>query len=136
MNSPRSPLVRDVVGLFLGGIASATVAALVMLAFVSLPKDPRPYDHTREVLGLLLLVTFLCGGFVGRKAFNVDYWSEVLPTVIGCYVVMIFLGVVSSVDFLVSATLIGFATPGIVSSAVVMRVLCRWLPPPVSPPHF
>jgi len=121
-------LARNMVGFLVGGIAAALAAALTFLAFFPLP-EPEPTDHTREALAVLVLVMFFCGGFVGRRAFNADFWSDLLPSVLGSYAVIGFLCLLSSLTWREAAPLIGFATAGIVTSAVILRLLNRRFPP-------
>ena len=128
MNTNHSSLLRDVVGFVVGGLAAAVAAALIFLAFFPLP-EPKPTDHTREALGVLVLVVFFSGGFIGRRAFSADFWSDLLPSVITSYVVIGFLCLISSLDFREAATMIGFASAGIVTSAVLLLLLGRRIPP-------
>jgi multisubunit Na+/H+ antiporter MnhB subunit len=117
-----------VIGFFGGGVIAAVAAALVFLAFFPLP-EPKPTDHTREALAVVVLVAFFCGGFIGRRAFSADFWSDLLPSVIGSYVVVGFLCLISSLDFSESAPMVGFVSAGIVSSAIVLLLLGRRFPP-------
>ena len=128
MNTSHSSLLRDVVGFVAGGLAGAVAAALIFLAFFPLP-EPKPTDHTREALAVLVLVVFFCAGFVGRRAFSADFWSDLLPSVITSYVVIGFLCLISSLDFSEAAPMIGFASAGIVTSAVLLLLLGRRFPP-------
>jgi hypothetical protein len=117
-----------VIGFFGGGVVAAVAGALVFLAFFPLP-EPKPTDHTREALAVAILVAFFCGGFIGRRAFSADFWSDLLPSVIGSYVVIGFLCLISSLDFSESAPMVGFVSVGIVSSAVALLLLGRRFPP-------
>jgi hypothetical protein len=125
VNTNHSSLLRDVVGFVAGGLAAAVAAALVFLAFFPLP-EPKPTDHAREALAVLVLVV---GGFIGRRAFSADFWSDLWPSVITSYVVIGFLCLISSLDFSEAAPMIGFASAGIVTSAVLLLLLGRRFPP-------
>src|SRR5438477_13074239 len=78
VNRNDSSLLRDVVGFVVGGLAAAVAAALIFLAFFPLP-EPKPTDHTREALGVLVLVVFFSGGFIGRRPFRAVFWSDLFP---------------------------------------------------------
>ena len=127
----QSSLLRDIVGFIVGGVTAAVASALILLAFFPLPPDPKPTDHTGEALAVLVLVTFFCGGFIGRRGFSADFWSDLFPSVIGSYVVIGFLCLISSLDFREATTMIGFASVGIVTSVVVSLLLLRWFPPKI-----
>ena len=127
MSTTHSSLARDVVGFLLGGIAGALAAALTFLAFFPLP-EPKPTDHTREALAVLVLVVFFCGGFVGRRAFSADFWSDFLPAVLISFAVVGFLCFLSGLSFSEAGPMIGFASVGIITSAVVLRLLSRRFP--------
>ena len=120
---------RDAVGFIVGGLAAAVAAALIFLAFFPLPPEPKPTDHTGEALAALVLAVFFCGGFIGRRAFSADFWSDLLPSVIGSYFVMGFLCLTAGLDFRETATMIGFASVGIVTSTAILLVLGRRFPP-------
>ena len=127
MNTNQTSLLRDLVGFIAGGLVAAVASALVFLTFFPLP-EPKPTDHTRQALAVLVLVVFFCGGFIGRRAFSADFWSDLLPSVITSYAIIGFLCLISSLDFRESATMIGFASVGIVTSAVVLLLLGRRFP--------
>lgn len=130
MNTNQTSLLRDLVGFIVGGLVAAVASALVFLAFFPLP-EPKPTDHTREALAVLVLVVFFCGGFIGRRVFSADFWSDLLPSVVTSYVVIGFLCLLSGLDFSESAPMIGFASAGIVTSAVVLLLLGRRFPPKI-----
>jgi hypothetical protein len=119
------PLLRDVIGFFGGGIAAAVAAALIFQVFFPLPPNPKPTDHTGEALAVLVLAVFSCGGFIGRRAFSADFWSDLLPSVVTSYVVMLFLCLTASLDFRETATMIGLASVGIVASTALLIFLGR-----------
>ena len=123
------PLLRDVIGFFGGGIAAAVAAALIFQVFFPLPPDPKPTDHPGEALAVLVLAVFFCGGFIGRRAFSADFWSDLLPSVITSYVVIGFLCLISNLDLSEAAPMIGFASVGIITSVVFLLLLGRRFPP-------
>jgi hypothetical protein len=128
VNTNPSSLLRDVVGFFAGALAAAVAAWLAFLAFIPLP-EPKPTDHTREALAVLVSVVFFCGGFIGRRALSADFWSDLWPSVTTSYVVIGFLCLTSGLDFSEAALMIGFASAGIVTSAVLLLLLGRRFPP-------
>ncbi len=128
--NPREPsLLRDVVGFLVGSLVAAVSAALTFLAFFTLPEEPKRTDHTGEALEILVIVVFFCGGFIGRRAFSADFWSDLWPSFITSYVVVGFLCLISRLDFSEAAPMIGFASVGIVTSTVVLLLLGRRFPP-------
>ena len=122
-------MLRDVVGFIIGALIAAVAAAFVFIAVFPLPREPKPTDHAGEALAVLVLVVFFCGGFIGRRAFSADFWSDLFPSVIGSYIVIGFLCLLSGLDFKEAATMIGFASVGIISSAAGLLFLARWFPP-------
>lgn len=128
VNSNGSSLYRDVIGIFGGGIVAAVTAVLAFLAFIPLP-EPKPTDHTREALGMVIVAAFFSGGFIGRRAFSADCWSDMLPSVAGSYAVIGFLCLISGLDISESASMVGFISVGIVSSAAVSLLAGRRFPP-------
>src|SRR5262245_19019546 len=128
MSTTHSSLLRDAVGFLIGGTAAAIAAALVFLTFFPLPES-KPADHTRDALAVLVLVVFFCGGFVGRRAFSADFWSDLLPSLIGSYLVICLLCFISGIPFRAAAAMIGFASAGIVTSMTVLLLLSRRFPP-------
>ena len=128
MNANQSSLLRDVIGFLAGGFVASVASCLVLLAFFPLPAEPNPWNHTGEALVVLAVVMFFCGGIIGRKAFSADFWSDVFPSVIGSYVASVILCLIASLDFRETATMIGFATVGIVISAFILLLLGRRFP--------
>jgi hypothetical protein len=129
----RPSLLRDVVGFIVGGLVAAVASAFVFLCFFPLPPNPKATDHTREALAVLVLVVFFCGGFIGRRGFSADFWSDLWPSVITSYVIIGFLCLFSGLDLSESAPMIGFASSGIVTSAIVLVFLGRYFPPKAKP---
>ena len=128
MNTNHSSLLRDVVGFVLGGLAAAVAAALTFLAFFPLP-EPKPTDHTREALAVLVLVVFFCSGFIGRRAFTLDFRSDLLPSILTSYLVIGVFCLISNLDLSEAAPMIGFASVGIITSVVFLLLLGRRFPP-------
>ena len=108
---------------------AAIASALVLLAFFPLPPEPNPRNHTGEALVILCIVMFFCGGFIGRRGFSADAWIDLLPSVGGSFVASVFLCVIASLDLRETATMMGFASVGIVASAVAVLLLGRRFPP-------
>ena len=129
MSTSQSSLLRDAVGFLAGGLVASVASSFALLAFFPLPAEPNPRNHTGEALVILALAMFFCGGFIGRRAFSADFWSDLFPSVIGSYVASVFLCLIASLDFRETATMIGFASVGIVISAVVLLLLGRRFPP-------
>jgi hypothetical protein len=128
----QSSLLRDAVGGTVGGLAAAIAGAAVFLAFVPLPAEPSPGNHTGEALRMLSLVLFSCGGSIGWSGFSADAWSDLYPSVIGSDVVIGLLCRVASLDLRQTATMPGSASAGLAASAVGSLLLARWFPPKTS----
>lgn len=126
-------LARDAAGFLLGGILAAVAAGLIFVMFIPLPKEHNPQNHTGEVFIMTALVMFFCGGFIGRRGFSAEAFSDLLPSVIGTYVAVVLLSVVAGLDFSEFAPLVGFASAGVVASAVGSLLLSRWFRP--KPPN-
>jgi small-conductance mechanosensitive channel len=129
VNTNRLSLARDAAGFFLGGILAVIAAGLVFVAFFPLPRDHNPRDHTGEAFMMTVLVMFFCGGFVGRRGFRAEALSDLMPSVIGTFVVVILLSLFAGLDVGELAPLLGFASAGVVASAVGSLLLMRWFPP-------
>jgi len=121
------PLMRDIVGFLAGGLLAALLSCVVFLIFFPLPP-PKPTDHTREALALLVLVNFFCGGFTGRRAFSADFLSQLLVSVGGSFAVMVLLCVLASLDLVETARMIGLASAGILPSAAVLFLFGQRFP--------
>ena len=128
VNTNQPSLLRDVIGFVSGGLIAAIASALVLLAFFPLPPEPDPRNHTGEALVLLCIAMFFCGGFIGRRGISAEYWSDLFPSVGGSFVASVVLCLVASLDLRETATMMGFAAVGIVSSAVALLLLGRRFP--------
>jgi hypothetical protein len=129
VDTNRPSLARDTAGFFLGGILAAVAAGLVFVAFFPLPKENDPRNHTGEAFTMTVLVMFFCGGFIGRRGFSAEALSDLLPSAIGTFVAVILLSLFAGLDFRELAPLVGFASAGVVASAVGSLLLMRWFPP-------
>ena len=129
MNTNRPSLARDTAGFLLGGMLAAVAAGLVFVAFFPLPKEHNPRNHTGEAFMMTVLVMFFCGGFIGRRGFSAEALTDLLPSVIGTFVAVVLLSLTAGLDFGELAPLVGFASAGVVASAVGSLLLMRWFPP-------
>ena len=129
VNTSQSSLLRDVIGFVVGGLVASVASARVLLAFFPLPPEPDPRNHTGEALVILCIVMFFCGGFIGRRGLSADFWSDLLPSVGGSFVASVILCLSASLDLRETATMMGFASVGIVASAVAVLLLGRRFPP-------
>jgi hypothetical protein len=135
VNENETSLLRDVIGFLVGGLVAGIASVLVFLAFVPLPPEPKPTDfspdYTGVALTILILVTFFCGGFIGRRAFSADFWSDLLPSVVTSYAVIGFLCLLEGLDMCEVAPMVGFSSAGIIISAIALIFLGRRFPPKV-----
>jgi hypothetical protein len=129
VDTNQTSWLRDVVGFLIGGLLAAVAAALVLLAFFPLPPEPDPRNHTGEALMILCLVMLFSGGFIGRRGLSATSWPELLPSVGGSIVAAVSLCWLARLDWRETAILMGFASVGIVTSAVTMLFLGRRFPP-------
>jgi hypothetical protein len=128
MGIKQSSLLRDMVGFLVGGVVAALASSIILLVFFPLPPEPTGTDHTGEALVILAGVVFFCGGFIGRRAFSLDFWSDMLPSVFTSYFVMVFLCLTASLDLRESLIMIGFASVGIAASITTTLLLLYWFP--------
>ena len=82
---------------------------------------------------MTILVMFFCGGFIGRRGFSAEALSDLIPSVIGTFVTVVLLSLTAGLDLGELAALVGFASAGVVASAVGSLRLMRWFPP--NTPH-
>jgi len=120
-------LLRDIVGFLAGGLLAALLSCVVFLVFFPLPA-PKPTDHTREALAMLVFVNFCCGGLIGRRAFSANFISQLLVSIGGSYAVMVLLCVIASLDFSETARMVALASSGILPSAAALFVLGQRFP--------
>lgn len=129
MNQPS--FLRDLIGFLVGGVTAAVATGLVFSAFHPMPAERSTHDHTPEVLAALVIAMFFAGGFIGRRGISADFYSDLLRSVLGSYLILGFLFVIASLDFVEIAALLGFVTVGVLASAVVSLLLLRWFPPKI-----
>jgi len=115
-----------VVGFIIGGLVAAVVAGVTLVTVFPIPPDEsgRP-NYGPVALTAVVIASFFSGGFIGRRAFSADFWSDLLPSVATSYGVMLFLCPTASLDFRETAFMIGFASAGIVISATFLIFLGR-----------
>jgi hypothetical protein len=126
----RRSLLRDVIGFLVGGATGAIGSTLVYLAFFGAPKGAHNGEDGAP-LAALTFYLFVAGGFIGRRGFTADFRSDLYPSIIGSYVVAVFLCVIAGLSFGELSAMIGFATAGILVSAVSSLLLMRCWPPKV-----
>jgi hypothetical protein len=129
VNTNQSSLARDAVGFLAGAVLAAVAAGLIFVAFFPLPKEHDPRNHTGEAFMMTVLVMFFCGGFIGRRGFSAEALSDLLPSVIGTYVVVVVLPLIAGLSFIELAPFLGFASAGVAASVAGSLLLLRWFPP-------
>ncbi len=135
MNMNQSSWLRDLVGFLVGGVSAAATSGVIVVSFYPLPATPDPHNHTGEALTVLVLILFSCGGFIGRRGFSADFISDILPSVITAFGIVLFLCVLPGWSFDEIAKMMGFASVGILVSAVVPLLLQRRFPPKIGDDH-
>ena len=128
VNSSQPSLLRGVIGFVVGGVVASMASALVCLAFFPLPPEPNPRNHTGEALMVLCIVMFPCGGMIGRQGFSVEFWSDLFPSVGRSFVASLLLCLVARLGLQETASMMGFASVGIVASAAASLLLGRCFP--------
>ena len=114
----------------MGGLSAAVAAGVTLVTIYPIsPDQPGRPNYGPVVLTVVVIGSFICGGFVGRRAFSALSWSDMLPSVIASYAVMGFLCLISSLDLSETARMVGFVSVGIVTSAVVLLLLGHRFPP-------
>jgi hypothetical protein len=129
VDTKQSSLGRGTVGFLAGGILAAAAAGLIFVAFFPLPKDHNPRNHTGEAFAMLIFVMFSCGGFIGRRGFSAEALSDLLPSTIGTFVVVVLLSLLAGLSFGELAPLVGFTLVGVAASALGSLALRMWFPP-------
>jgi hypothetical protein len=135
VNTNHSSLLRDVLGFLVGGLVAAFSSGLVLVSFYPLPAVPDPHNHTGEALAILVVVMLFCGGFIGRRGFSADFVSDLWPTVLTAFGVVVFLCILPGLDFDEIAKMVGFASVGIITSAAITLLLQHWFPPKIENDH-
>lgn len=130
MNTKHTSLLRDFFGFGFGGGVAAIIAGVSLVTVYPIPPDlPGRPNYGPEALTMAAIIAFFCGGFIGRRAFSADFWSNVLPSVITSLAVMGFLWLISGADFGEAVPMIGFISIGIIVSTAVLFFLARRFPP-------
>jgi hypothetical protein len=80
---------------------------------------------------ILCIVMFSCGGMIGRQGFSAEFWSDLFPSVGRSFVASLILCLMASLGLRETATMMGFASVGIVTSAVALLLLGRRFPPKI-----
>ena len=129
MNSNQSSFLRDLIGFLVGAVVAAATAGLVFVLFYPPLPESNPSRHDRAgALAILVIVMFFSGGFIGRRGFSADFLSDLRWPVVGSYIVVVFLCFLASFSLGEIATMVAFATTGILSSAVVSVILLSRFP--------
>jgi hypothetical protein len=128
VNTSQSSIARDTAGFLAGAILAAVAAGLIFVAFFPLPKESDPRNHTGEAFMMTVLVMFFCGGFIGRRGFSAEALSDLLPSVIGTYVVVVLLPLFAGLSFRELLPFLGFASTGVAASVAGSLLLLRWFP--------
>src|SRR5438105_11572491 len=129
MNSNQSSFLRDLIGFLVGAVVAAAAAGLVFVLFYPPLPESNPSRHDRAgALAILVIVMFFSGGFIGRRGFSADFLSDLRWPVVGSYIVVVFLCFLASFSLGEIATMVAFATTGILSSAVVSVILLSRFP--------
>lgn len=113
----------------LGGILAALTAGLVFVVFFPLPTAHDPRSHLGEAFVVTVLLMFLCGGWVGRSAIRARTRGDLLPPIIGTYIAVVAIGLGAGMDFRELGPPLGFATAGLIASAVGGLLLAGRFPP-------
>lgn len=109
---------------------AAVVAGVTLATVFPIPPDePGRPNYGPVALVAVVIASFFCGGFIGRRAFSADFWSDLLPSVATSYGVMLFLCLTGSLDVRETASMLGFASAGIVVSTTLLIFLGRRFPP-------
>src|SRR5262245_59188103 len=122
MNRPS--LLRDTIGFVVGGTIGSAAAGIVYIEFVGLPTGAHNGEDSAP-LAVLILFMFFAGGFVGRRGLTADFRSDFYPSIIGSYIVAVFLCLTAGLSFAELSAMIGFATVGILASVVISLLLMR-----------
>ena len=135
VNMNHSSLLRDVIGFLVGGLLAAVASGVVLVLFYPVTAMPDPHNHTGEALALLVFVMFFCGGFIGRRGFSADFVSDLWPSILTSFAIVLFLCILPGLDFYEITKMVGFASVGIIASAAASLLLQRWFPPKIEDSH-
>jgi hypothetical protein len=124
MNNNQPSFLRDLIGFIVGALVAAATAGLVFVLFYPPLPESNPNRHDRAAaLAILIIVMFFSGGFIGRRGFSADFLSDLRWPVVGSYIVVVFLYFLASFSLGEIATMVGFATAGVLSSAIASLIL-------------
>ncbi len=115
--------IRDIVGFLLGGISGALSAGVVHEMLYPLPEVASPRDHTLEGLVIVVLTTFLAGGWIGSVGISVDFLSDFLAPILVPSLIIGFLGFVAQLDVSEILHFLGFSLVGMAASVLVSLLL-------------
>jgi hypothetical protein len=82
---------------------------------------------------LTVLVMFFCGGFIGRRGFSAEAWSDFLPSIVGTYVAVLGLPLLAGLSLGEALPFVGFASAGVVSAVAASVMFLKWCP--LESPH-
>ncbi len=125
----ESSLGRDVFGFLLGGSVGAfAVGGVFWLLYTPLELNS-PRDHTGAAVLLLMIATFLSGGWVTVVGINADFLSEFWLPMLVPLSAFAFLGFVAKWDGSELGVVLALAATGIGASAVFSLFLRYCIPP-------
>jgi hypothetical protein len=119
-----APFPRQLAGFVIG---AAVADAFTLVSFLQLSPPSEGPNHTTAVMMTLLIFMFFSGGFLGRRVFIGASRSKLLRPVIGTYVVLLFLGLMSG-DWRETAIMTGLVSVGMLCSVVTTLLLCGCFP--------
>jgi hypothetical protein len=124
VNTNQPSFARDLTGFLVGALVASAAAGLVFVLFYPPLPESNPSRHDRAAaFGILIIVMFFSGGIIGRRGFSADFLSDLLWPVAGSYIVVVFLSFLASFSLREIATMVAFATAGILSSTVASWLL-------------
>jgi hypothetical protein len=85
-------------------------------------------NHAPEAFILTTLLMFFCGGFIGRKGFSANSWSDIAPAIAGTCVAVVGLPLLAGLSLKESLPFVGFASVGVVTTVAAGLLFLRWFP--------
>ncbi len=128
MNIREPSFFRNALGFITGAILAAVAAGLIFVAFVPLGNIRDGRNHAPEAFMLTVLVMFFCGGFIGRRGFSAEALSDLLPSVIGTYAVVVALPLFAGLSIGEALPFVAFASAGVAASIIGSLALLRLFP--------
>jgi hypothetical protein len=120
--------IRGLIGFIVGGLVALVLAGVTLATIYPMPPDqPNRPNYGPDAMSLLVIVTFFCGGFIGRCGFTTNFVSKLFRPIICAYLVILFLCFFSDASFVEAIKMIGFASVGILASAVISVAAFSWL---------